>query len=171
MSEHDEREDYDDEPWRGRRAPESLVRWPATAIWALGLGQFALSAVLLGVAAYEFTIRAVGWNHRPGEWKDLFRREDYLTILAGGLAGALSNAVILRGAAGLRRFRQYAWAVAATLLTVLAIPFFLLAVIQLPLGLWVLYLLLRRDVRARFVPVARGTMNSAPPGPTDANAP
>jgi len=162
MSEHDQREDYDDEPWKGRLAPKHFVRWPASAMWAFGLVQLLLSIVgliLLGLAVLE---RAVaGQDNAAGSWQSLFLSDDFLIILFVCVIGTTANLVVMRGAAGMGRFRRYSWAVAASVLLVLSVPFIYFAVFTVPLGIWALIVLCRRDVRARFGANARKQTSGA----------
>jgi hypothetical protein len=166
---HDPRDDFDDEPWRGRLAPEHLVRWPASAMWVFGLVQLLLSLVgllLLGLVVLE---RAVTGRDDPtGNWRNLFLSEDFLFILAVCIVGTMANLVVMRGAAGMGRFRRYPWAVIASLLAVFSLPFVYFAVFTIPVGVWALLVLCRRDVRARFAADARGTIPGSPPEVSDA---
>ena len=90
--------------------------------------------------------------------------------MAGWPLAVAAPILVMRGAGDMRRFRRYWWAVTAGVLTLFAIPIIHLGVFQLPLGLWVLQVLARRDVRARFDAVARGTIPSAPTEASDARA-
>lgn len=64
--------------------------------------------------------------------------------------------IVMRGATNLEGFQKYTWVLIAASLTLVSMPIICLGVIQVPLGLWLLRLLLRPDVRARFEAVARG---------------
>jgi hypothetical protein len=158
MSEHDPREDYDDEPWKGRLAPDHVVRWPASAMWVFGLVQLILSLLGLVMIAVGVIWRA---QDEPDKWADHFLDEDFRVILAAGAFGTIANLVIMHGAAGMVRFRRYPWAVTASVLIVFSLPFVYFAMFTVPLGVWALIVLLRRDVRARFAANAREKASGA----------
>lgn len=157
MTDHDERDDYDDEPGRGPLAAQHIVHWPSSAMWAFGLLQMIFAQMWIAFFATLLVITNFVDDDRTWSdvWDQLKDEEAVWMTLAGWPVATLCTLVVMRGANDLRHFRRYPWVVAGTVLTILAVPFFYLAVIQLPLGLWVLYLLLRRDVRARFEAVAR----------------
>ncbi|HJZ91787.1 MAG TPA: hypothetical protein VKE40_13005 [Gemmataceae bacterium] len=165
MSEHDPRDDYDDAPWKGRVAPEHLIRWPASAMWVFGLVQLILSLLGLVLMTVGVVWRA---QEEPDKWASHFLDEDLRVILAAGVFGTIANTVILYGAAGMGRFRRYPWAVSASVLIVFSMPFVYFAVFTVPLGIWALLVLCRRDVRARFAATARGTITGSPPEVSDA---
>jgi hypothetical protein len=167
MSEHDPREDYDDEPWKGQLAPDHVVRWPASAMWVFGLVQL-LATVLWFV--FGIVLLVTGPRDGPAQWPDFFTDEVFRNLVGIGAAGVVANLVILRGAAGMHRFRRYPWAITAAVLTLFAVPCFYFAVIMTPFGVWALIVLCRRDVRARFAATASGRMNAPPPETTDARA-
>ena len=169
MSEHDEREDYDDEPWRGDRlAPDHVVRWPTSVMWGLGLMQlvFTQTFIVMMVAAEIL----VGFVDGGATLNDLWQDSDWWRIPPGWLVLTGCNVFVIRTASEMRRFRHYWRVVSSTVLVMFAVPFIFLTVIQLPLGIWILVVLCRRDVRARFQAVARGTMIEAPPETPDARA-
>jgi hypothetical protein len=146
VSEHDLQEDYDDEPWRKRLRPEDHLFLPATAIMAFGIVQCAWSVVSMAIP--EMILEAEG--------------EPELVFCLSVLATAW-NGVIVYSAADMRRFRRYRMAVIATIMSLVAAPFFVFVLISVPLGVWTLIVLCRRDVRARFEAVARGTIEQARP--------
>jgi hypothetical protein len=170
MSDHDPRDDYDDELARGPLAPEHIVRWPASAMWAFGLLQLIFAQMWVALLATTIVLtNFVDDDKTVSEVWDRFKHtEAFWLTLAGWPVATFCTILVMRGGNDLRRFRRYPWVAAGTVLMMLAVPFFYLAVIQLPLGLWVLYFLLRRDVRARFEAVARGTtlpvLSKAPDG-------
>jgi hypothetical protein len=157
MSEHDEREDYDDERWGDQLAPASAVRWPASAMWACGVLQLLCAQVWVGfVVLLLVLIDLVDDDRTLGEVWEKVRREPALwgTFAVWPVATACA-VLVIRGANDLRRFRRYWWAVVAAVLTVFSVPVLCLAVLQVPVGAWVLVVLARRDVRARFEVEAR----------------
>jgi hypothetical protein len=162
MSEHDPREDYDDEPWKAKCAPDHVVRWPASAMWVFALVQLLLSVVGLILLSLAVLVRAVsGGDDTTGSWRTLFLSDDFLIILIVCIVGLTANYAVLRGAAGMGRFRRYPWAVSASVLTLLSIPFIYFAVFTVPVGVWALIVLCRRDVRARFAANAREKASGA----------
>jgi hypothetical protein len=156
VSEHDLRDDYDDEPWRKRPKAETLVQWPASIISTIGLIQLAFS-----ILSVVWMAGVVVWN-----WIDpaFFNNElVWYEVLAGIGAAALCVALnwfILRGARALRSFRSYRSAVTGVVLFFFSLPFFYCGLVTLPVGVWAFVVLLQPDVRARFEAVARGTIQT-----------
>jgi hypothetical protein len=169
---HDPRQDFDDEPWRGHLAPEAMVRLPAAMMWVFGLLQFIITQLwIVFFAGLLLFAHFVDEKKTIGELWTLIKSDEEIWLgLAVWPVATACTIVVVRGANGLRNFRRYWWVVTGAILTVLAVPFFYLGVVQLPLGIWLLVLLARRDVRARFAVVARGTMTQAPPEAPDARA-
>ena len=145
MSEHDEREDYDDEPWRGRATPAHLLKLPADLMWSFGLFQLGVS--LFGLFSAVVTGSALILGPRPNSL-------DWLKIvsiyLAPGIVGLCVSIVVMRGSTAMRRGRQYTLAVWAACLTLTSLPCVGALPYTLPLGIWALILLRRPDVRAYF---------------------
>lgn len=161
VSDHDQREDYDDHLGGDHLAADSLVRWPASAMWVLGLMQLIVVLVGTAFAVYLTVADALDDGRTVDEiWMAASRDEAFWFVLGAWPLAIACPIIVMRGANNLRQFRRYWWAVTAGILTLLALPFFYLGVFQLPLGLWALLLLARRDVRARFDAVARGTILS-----------
>jgi peptidoglycan/LPS O-acetylase OafA/YrhL len=154
VSEHDPRDDYDDEPWRSRPKMEAMVQWPASIISAIGMIQLALSVV-----SVAWMTGVLVWH-----WFDpaYFNNEVIWYEVLAGIAAALLcvalNWVILRGARALGSFPSYPLAVAGVILFFFSLPFFYCGVVTLPVGVWAVVVLLNPDVRARFRAVARGTV-------------
>jgi len=166
VSEHDPRDDYDDEPWRGRLTAEQLVKPPADWLWSCGMFQLGVSLlVLLLFIGGLFESMSEGRRIRPAEI-----RAGAITIPVA-LVGIGIATVVLFGSGGMRRLRRRPWAVAAAVLTLLSLPCVFAVPFAGPIGVWALSVLCRRDVRAWFAAVARDTMKPAPAGPTDARAP
>jgi hypothetical protein len=162
MIDHDQREDYDDIPAWGPLAPEYIVRWPASIMWVFGLLQFIATQLWLAFfAGATLVVHFVDDGKTTGEYWDTMKYEPafWLTV-AGWPVATACTITVMRGANDLKRFRCYPRVVAGATLTLLGIPFFYLAVIQFPLGIWLFWLLLRRDVRARFEAVARRAISS-----------
>jgi hypothetical protein len=156
MSGDDQRDDYDDEPDRGPLAPDHIVRWPAALMKLFAI----LHTILMQLIALLFVLAVIAesLDDFDGALREVFQPEMLLMTLAWLLATACC-AIEIRGASDLRRFRRYPWVVAGATITLLTMP---------PLGGWLIWLLLRRDVRARFEAVARGTITSTHPEPSDA---
>ncbi len=159
MSEHDQREDYDDKPDRGRLASKEIVAWPASVMWVLGLMQCVFTQVGLVFLACMFVAEGLDAGKSFGEiWQTAFSEEaEVLTLLAWPIVTACA-VLVMQGANDLRRFRRYPLVIASVVLTFLSIPFIYLGVLGIPLSIWLALLLLRRDVRARFEAVACGNI-------------
>lgn len=165
MNDHDERGDYDDEPWRGRATPVQQVRTPATIIEVFGAIQLGLS-----ILGFLLTVVVIVWGViQPAavDAEDMTWYEAGALLAIGALA-ILWNWVVARGGGRMRACRNYRLAVAAAALTILAIPLYYCLPISAPVGVWALIVLARRDVRARFQEVARGTMPMGLTEPPDA---
>ena len=149
MSEHDEREDYDEEPWKGRASSDRLVRWQARSFLVFGLFQFAASLVVLTIAIIVMSPLPtnVGTDNKT-------------IALVGGLVGVPLNFVVVFGAIEMAALRKYRWAVAGTLFGLFSFPVIFLAVLSLPIRIWALVVLCNPDVRARFEAVASNTISS-----------
>jgi hypothetical protein len=94
-------------------------------------------------------------------WAAVNKDEFVWLALAAWLVGTVCTIIVMRAANDLKRFRRYHWVVAGAILTFLSVPLIYLGVIQVPLSVWLLVLLLRRDVRARFEAVAREKASGA----------
>jgi len=156
MSEHDQREDYDDEPDRGPLARKRIVAWPASAMWVLGLMQCIITQFIVAFWTYLFVrIGLDDGKSLRDLLEEVLANEVALIALACWPMATACTVLVMRGANDLRRFQRYPWVVAAAVMTFLSIPFFYLGVLGIPLSLWIFILLLRRDVRARFEAVSR----------------
>lgn len=159
MSANDPGEDYDDEPWKGRVTPEYIVRWPASIMWVAGLIQFIFIQLWIGpLIAFLALGYLIADKTLADVWQFALKYPAiWISFLGWPLASACSI-VMMVGANDLAHFRRYYLVVAAASLTLLSIPVLPLAIVQLPVGIWTLWLLFRRDIRARFEAVARGTI-------------
>jgi len=163
VSEHDERDDYDDEPGRRRAFPQQLVSTPATIIEVCAaiqaafslLGCFAPMVFILWELVDPQVVDSMSWD------------EAALVTLIFGLC-LTWNWVIIRGAGRMRRCRNYRLSLAAAAMSILPLPFLYLGAVSIPVAIWAVAILGRRDVRARFAAVARDTMSTAPPEAPDA---
>ncbi|MBO0701181.1 MAG: hypothetical protein J2P46_22480, partial [Zavarzinella sp.] len=147
MSEHDEREDYDDEP-SPRSSPEALVATIASHLQVYGAFQVVLGLVGVWTAA-KTVVEAAN--------QDL-SAEVIQRLLINGLFAATafgSAVVILMASHHIPQFRRYRLAVAAGVLTASSLPLVFCAVVTVPLGVWTLIVLRRPDVRAGFEAVVR----------------
>lgn len=170
MSEHDLREDYDDLHYQGPLARPEVVRWPASIMWVFGLLQLIIVQLWVGFLASILVMTHIVRDNKPWSevWETATTEETFwISALAWPFLVA-GPFVVIRAATHLRRFRRYPLVVAGVILTLLAFPFLYLAVLQLPLGIYLAILLLRRDVRARFEAVARGTITPTSPEASDA---
>jgi hypothetical protein len=160
VTRHDEREDYDDEPWRGRLTAEQVVKPPADWLWSCGMFQLGASLCLAGFFGSVLLQRV--WERQPIRPLDL---NAIFIWLPTALAGVAAAKIVLRGSAAMRQLRRYPWAMAAAVLTTLSVPCILALPYGAPVGIWALAVLLRPDVRARFEATDRGTINESRPRP------
>jgi hypothetical protein len=160
VTEHDPREDYDDEPWRGRATPEHLLRTPASILGAFGFIQ--LGFAIVGWIASAVIIVWRTFDPAAVDAEDMTWYEAVaLLAIAGLLVGW--NWLIVRGAGRMRHCRQYRLAILAAVLSFFAVPFYYCIPISAPVAVWTLVILLRRDVQARFEAVARGSIEPSLP--------
>jgi len=154
MSEHDQREDYDDEPWRGRRTFEMVVKTPSDIMWSLGLFQLLAGFFTTLTAGWAFIEASFGKSPPPSTspWT-------FLVVSIFAILGIATSAFILRGASNMKRFQRYDLAVIASLLTLSSLPCVFALPYSAVIGIWTLMVLRRHDVRARFDAGARGTMS------------
>lgn len=161
MSDHDEREDYDDEPWRGRTNPAVLVHWPALLLCTFGmiqLGFSVLTCIWLPSALLWNWIDPEFFNNDGPEWPE---------ILIGTVVAALcvcQNALIVVGMRRMGKFKSYRLVLWATILSFLPLPVIYCGLLTIPLSIWALVAVLNRDVRARFDAVASGSPDRLPTG-------
>ena len=151
---HDERADYDDEPWRPRRPPEQLVRPVAIALQ--GCGWF-FGVLALGWVAM-FIIFLIDPQTGPTD-------EPTINLLiAAGFTGActLWSVGLFRGARLMGGFQGYWAALLVAGLAVLPVAFPHAALITTPIGIWAVVVLLQPSVRARFAEVRRGRITKSP---------
>jgi hypothetical protein len=160
VSGHDPREDYDDEPGLGRLAPEQVVRLPASAMWVFGLLQLVGTQLWVGFVAILLLLVELVDHGKPLDdvWDKIEDEPIYWATLLAWPVATACGLFVMRGANDLRRFRHYWRVVAAVVLTLFSVPVVCVGVFQLPIGVWILLVVTRRDVRARFEAVARGTM-------------
>jgi hypothetical protein len=159
MSEHDQRDDYDDEPERGRLASKGIVAWPASAMWVFGLMQCVFAQIFVAFWGYLFVSEGLEEGKSLAEiiQQILAQEEAVVAIVCWPIATACTL-VVMQGANNLRRFQRYPLVAIGAVLTFLSIPLIHLGVLGIPLAIWLMVLLIRRDVRARFEAVARGTI-------------
>ena len=163
MSGHDERDDYDDQPER-LSGPAETMWWAGQAIASFALIQLAPSILALVATLTIFVLAGANGGDSP----PTLPFGDVSLVFGAAVVSVAWNALVLRGAVGMPEFRGYRRAVLSAVLVVPAVPVVGLAVVTLPLGVWVLIVLLRPEVRARFDAVARGTITGAPPEAPDA---
>jgi hypothetical protein len=163
VSDQDQRDDYDDDRLHCPLATPEVVRGPASAMWGFGLLQ-----LLLWQTWFAFVICLLVVSHFVDAdktladlWRTITRSELIWLTLAGWPLATACTIIAIYGANCLRRFRGYRWALTAAILTLASAPVICLLPIQVPLGIWVLIVVLRPDVRARFEAVARGTIGES----------
>lgn len=167
MTDHDEREDYDDQPWKGRADLAALVHWPALLLCVSGMIQLGFSLV-----GCVWLPGALLWNWIDPEFFD-GDGPQWDEVLVGVVVCAVYvglNWVVVVGTRRLARFESYRLAVAAVLLSCVPVPFLYCGVVTVPIAIWGLVLLAQSDVRARFAANRRGTMTPTHTEPTDARA-
>src|SRR6185369_9765675 len=94
---HDERDDYDDEPWRPRATPEQMLRNPAAILGAFGIIQLAISVL----GCIGIVILMVWSLFVPDEPADANEVDDSILVMVVCLGCGLSvvtNFIIVRGA-------------------------------------------------------------------------
>jgi len=162
VSKHDPREDYDDVFDMGPLAPAHIVQWPASMMWVFGLLQLIITQMGMAVFASSILFTIIDEHRTLGEvWNSTKEQEAILLALPAWPIATVCTIVVMRAANDLKRFRRYPSVFAGAILTFLSLPFFYLGVVQVPLGIWLMVLLLRRDVQARFEAVARGKVSGA----------
>jgi hypothetical protein len=165
VSEHDERDDYDDEPRKGRLAPISVVRRPAKFMFACGVIQLVATQVVAIMLRKNFSFYKWGDRTLQAFWQDAISGDAPTFIVLGWAGATVACIVIMVGAHDLLRFRRYGRVFAAAVLTAVSLPWIYLIVVSLPTGLVTIQLLRRRDVRARFEAVARCRVSSSERSP------
>lgn len=145
MTEHDQREDYDDEPVPPGIAPEPLRAF-SNVLWALGLVQLVAAGIGLMFVVCSFISARV-----DGEYAK-YKPQDLYWMLAMSGVGAAFNVVVMWGAAGMGRCYGYRRSAAAAVLSAFPLPCFYLGVATVPIGLLALYQLRKRRVRSLFLP-------------------
>jgi hypothetical protein len=159
VSEHDEREDYDDEPWKRRADVAALVHWPALLLGTFATIQLAFSVVgciwLPGALVWNW-IDPEFFNNDGPQWPEVV-----LGILACTVCASL-NGLILVGARRLAKFQNFRLVLWAISVSFLSLPIIYCALVMVPISIWALVVVLNRDVRVRFEAVARGTMGQTP---------
>ncbi len=155
---HDERDDYDDEPWRRPTPPDVLVRQAAGPLWLCGW-VFAVAA-MGGTALFVIFLLDLTGHLDPA------KTEEVLTNLAltGGFIGGciLWAAGLFHGARRMRTFQDYKTAMLAAGMAVLPLPFPHAAALTTFVGVWAVVVLTRPSVRARFAANRRGTIPESP---------
>jgi hypothetical protein len=155
VSDHDQREDYDDEPWRGKSVKGRLINLPADLMWSCGWFQVAVSLYAL----FNGAVLVVGALIDPAV------RDPWIAssiCFAIGLAGLSVNWLVIRGAKAMRRGTDYPRAVLAACLTVASLPCVASFPYTVPIGIWALLVLNRADVRADFRGNRSATAMSSP---------
>jgi hypothetical protein len=155
VSDHDPREDYDDEPWRGRAVKGRLINLPADLMWSCAWFQIAVSLYAL-LSATTIAVQAL--SGRQAANNPVLAS---VICLAVGIVGLVHNWLVVRGAKAMRRGTDYPRAVLAACLTVASVPCVASFPYTVPLGIWALIVLNRPDVRAHF----RGRSSAAGPSP------
>jgi hypothetical protein len=152
VTDHDERDDYNDEPWRRRPDPAARIRWPALLLCTFGMIQLGFSIVTC-----IWLPAALIWNWIDSEFFDNDGPQ-WPEVLVGTLLPACcicQNTVIVIGTRRLSRFRSYRLALWAVILSFLPLPVFYCGLATIPLSVWALVDMRNRDVGARFDAVAR----------------
>lgn len=159
MSEHDEREDYDDLHYTGPLARRGIAGWPGSLMWVFGVVQLIAVQLVLGAVAFLYILMGIVDDGKSVAevGADVLDSGNWVGFVAWPVLTA-GPIIVIVAANNFRRFRRYQLVVAGAILTLLAFPFFYLAIFQLPLGIWLIVILLRRDVRARFEAVDRGAI-------------
>lgn len=162
MSQHDERDDYDDEPWRKWATPEQLLRTPASIIAAFGAIQLGFS--LLGVVAVAATFVWGVFNDADPNDSDSDTEDatvyKVLAVIAILILSVGWNWIVVLGAGRMRKCRNYRLSITVAVLSAFSIPFYYCLPISSGVAIWTVVLLSRREVKARFAAVARGVVET-----------
>jgi hypothetical protein len=145
VSEHDLRQDYDDEPQRPRSTAASVLRQASDLIrWC---GQFQLTVSILGIMLILGTLVESWLNgRRLALWDEMAA----YVVVPLSVAGIVLTPIALIGSTAMRKRTQYSLASAACAITILSLPCFVVAPFAIPLGIWGLMVLNRADVRESF---------------------
>jgi hypothetical protein len=155
MSGHDQREDYQDFAESDSLAPAECVRWPASAMWILGFLQLIGTQVWISLPLGLLILGLLADGSLAHAWQVILRVPFlWISFLSWPFA-TLISIVVMSGASCLAEFRRHTWVLIASSLTLLSMPILCLGAIQVPLGVWLICLILRPEVRARFEAVAR----------------
>ncbi len=152
MSEHDQREDYDDGP---RKRPNNIagwVHWPGLVLTGFGAIQFALS-----IAGFLWLPSAMVLKWVDPEFYD-DDGPQWPEVILGTLIFAICtvlNLVVIIGARRMAKFRSYRLVIWSIALSFIPLPLISCGMISLPASIWALVVVLNPDVRARFEDVAR----------------
>jgi hypothetical protein len=162
MSEHDERDDYDDADWVDVLAAKHLVRWPGAAMWTFGVVQLILVQLWIAFIVTMWTLANFVDDDRTfaEAWRTVTNNRALWGSFVLWPIATICACAMIHGANGFRRYDRYSWAVVGAILLSLSVPCPCLLVAQLPFGIWSIVLLLRRDVRARFDAVARAARST-----------
>jgi hypothetical protein len=144
VSEHDQRDDYDDEPWRGRAVSGRLITLPADLMWSFGWFQIAVSLYVLFATGQMVVLWFSG---SPAGRNPLV---PVILLLLVGLLGLVVGRLIVRGGRAMRAGRDYPRAVLAACLTFTSLPCVAALPYTIPLAIWALIVLNRADVRSHF---------------------
>jgi len=148
VSDHDEREDYDDDLRSPVRCPQQLRRI-ATGLWLFAAVQLVFIVVLFILLAYAVV---ASWADKGVRASALW---DINWWFAGLFLAGAWNALIVWGAGRMDRCHGYRCCVAVAGLSVLPIPCCLLALFTIPLGICALAELSSPEVRLAFERAAR----------------
>jgi hypothetical protein len=150
MSEHDVRDDYDDEPWRPRNGSQRFAKEIADIMWSFGMFHIGASMVCGGslVSAAIAQIRSAT-PAKPGFFPTI------IGLTLASVSGIAVGVVVARGSRAMARSQNYVQANTAAILTLLSLPYVFTAPFTIPLGIMALAVLRRPEIRARFDAVAR----------------
>src|SRR5262245_62782889 len=100
MIEHDPRDDYDDEPWRGRGTSEKVIKLSSGLLWTSAIFQMGVSLAGAILPIGLFIERTIQGRLLPKS--DV---KEGIGVVAVALIGIGISAVVLRGAAAMRDYR------------------------------------------------------------------
>jgi len=107
MSEHDQREDYDDDPNRGALAPAHIVLWPSSIMWAFGLLQLNFAQLAAAFLIVLVILSILDGHTSLTESLQEMTKPDGLLVIILWLATTAGCIIVIRGSNDLRRFRRY----------------------------------------------------------------
>ena len=164
MSEHDQRDDYDDKTRISDQLQDKELDHSLSQLWWVGFTQLLIAQFAVVVILMLMIVFGDGLNDRGSIAVEL------LIPFLVWIIGTAFNIVVILGATVGSRAKMYWLALLASLIAMTSFPAVWFAPVTSYLALRALRRLANRDVRARFEAVARGTITSHSSEVTDARS-